>query len=98
MRLLARSDAALDQVTSGRLMAEACKGAKIELEISFHVFRDTWGSLAVMAGIPLLVVARNLGHADHAHCLALTGHGDFVLAGVASAEPRIPKTVLYATG
>jgi predicted transcriptional regulator len=42
----------------------ACKCAKIEPEISFHVLRHTWASLAVMAGVPLLVVARNLGHAD----------------------------------
>ena len=25
---------------------------------------DTWASLAVMAGVPLMVVARNLGHVD----------------------------------
>jgi integrase len=43
-------------------MAEAC--AKIDPEISFHVLRHTWASLAVMADVPLLVVARNLGHAD----------------------------------
>jgi integrase len=26
--------------------------------------RHTWASLAVMAGVPLLVVAENLGHVD----------------------------------
>jgi hypothetical protein len=45
-------------------MGEACKCAKIEPEISFHVLGHTWASLAVMAGVPLMVVARNLGHTD----------------------------------
>jgi integrase len=38
--------------------------AKIAPPISFHGLRHTWASLAVMAGMPLLVVARNLGHVD----------------------------------
>ena len=32
--------------------------------ISFHILRHTWASLAVMNGVPLMVVAKNLGHAD----------------------------------
>jgi hypothetical protein len=32
--------------------------------IGFHGLRHTWASLAVMAGMPLLVVAKNLGHSD----------------------------------
>jgi hypothetical protein len=31
---------------------------------SFHALRHTWASLAVMGGVPLLVVAKNLGHVD----------------------------------
>jgi integrase len=46
------------------LMAEAVKRAKIEPAIGFHGLRHTWASLAVMAQVPLLVVARNLGHRD----------------------------------
>lgn len=45
-----------------RPMAEACARAKIDL--TFHGLRHTWASLAVMAGMPLMVVAKNLGHAD----------------------------------
>jgi integrase len=41
----------------------ACERANIEPAISFHILRHTWASLSVMAGVPLAVVARNLGHA-----------------------------------
>src|SRR6516165_2417850 len=44
-----------------RPMVEACKRAKINPPVSFHVLRHTWASLAIMAGGPLMVVARNLG-------------------------------------
>ena len=47
-----------------RPMTEACKRAKITPAVSFHILRHTWASLAVMAGGPLMVVARNLGHSD----------------------------------
>jgi len=47
-----------------RPMAEAVKTAKIKPAISFHGLRHTWASLAVMNGMPLMIVARNLGHVD----------------------------------
>ena len=47
-----------------RPMAEAVIRAKITPAISFHGLRHTWASHAVMNGVPLLVVAKNLGHAD----------------------------------
>jgi hypothetical protein len=31
---------------------------------SFHALRHTWASLAAMNSVPLMVVAKNLGHAD----------------------------------
>jgi integrase len=46
-----------------REMNRACERAKVE-PIAFHGLRHTWASLATMAGVPLLVVARNLGHVD----------------------------------
>ena len=46
------------------LMREACDNAKIAPRLGFHGLRHTWASLAVMNGVPLLVVAKNLGHAD----------------------------------
>jgi integrase len=42
----------------------ACDNGKITPRIVFHGLRHTWASHAVMAGMPLNVVARNLGHAD----------------------------------
>jgi integrase len=48
----------------GRPMKEAVVRAKIKPHISFHGLRHTWASLAVMNGMPLLVVAKNLGHKD----------------------------------
>src|SRR5262249_19859005 len=38
------------------LMASACDRAKITPAINFHGLRHTWASLAVMAGMPLMVV------------------------------------------
>ena len=47
-----------------RPMADACERAKIDPTIGFHGLRHTWASHAVMNGVPLLVVAKNLGHSD----------------------------------
>jgi integrase len=47
-----------------RPMAAAVENAKISPPISFHGLRHTYASLAVMEGVPLHVLARNLGHAD----------------------------------
>jgi integrase len=45
-------------------MKVACARAKITPPINFHGLRHTWASLSVMAGVPLLVTAQNLGHLD----------------------------------
>jgi integrase len=47
-----------------RPMRAACARARITPAVSFHALRHTWTSLAVMNGVPLMVVAKNLGHAD----------------------------------
>src|SRR5262249_19700093 len=62
--LLTKNDSAWSKSHQARPMADACRRAKIMPPASFHVLRHTWASLAIMAGAPLMVVARNLGHAD----------------------------------
>lgn len=47
-----------------RPMRVACERARISPAIGFHGLRHTWASHAAMNGVPLAVVARNLGHAD----------------------------------
>ena len=47
-----------------RPMVAAVVRAKISPKISFHGLRHSYCSLAIMGGVPLLVVARNVGHRD----------------------------------
>jgi integrase len=47
-----------------RPTVEAVARAKIKPPIGFHGLGHTWASLAVMAGMPLLVVAKNLGPSE----------------------------------
>ena len=47
-----------------RRIADACKNAEIAPAISFHVLRHTHGSLLAMQGVPMPVIAQQLGHAD----------------------------------
>jgi integrase len=47
-----------------RPMLDACGRAKIVPPANFHCLRHSYASHAVMAGAPLIVVARNLGHVD----------------------------------
>jgi integrase len=47
-----------------RPLSEACKRAGIEPAIGFHVLRHTHGSTLAMKGVPMGVIAAQLGHAD----------------------------------
>jgi len=47
-----------------RPMRQACRRARIKPEISFHVLRHTYGSALAMRGVPMGVIAEQLGHAD----------------------------------
>jgi integrase len=73
-----------------RPMAEACMNGKIKPAISFHVLRHTWASLAVMNGTPLLVVAKNLGHADTRMVEKHYGHlaPSFIADAIRAGAPR----------
>jgi integrase len=46
------------------MMSDAVARAGITPPISFHGLRHTYASLSLMGGVPLQVVAENLGHAD----------------------------------
>ena len=48
----------------GRQLKEACDRAGIRPPITFHNLRHTYASHAAMAGIQLIVIAKQLGHAD----------------------------------
>jgi integrase len=63
--LLRRNDgSAWDKDHQRDPMAEASRRAGITPAISFHMLRHSYCSLSIMNGMPLMVVARNLGHAD----------------------------------
>jgi integrase len=47
-----------------RLMREACAAARIAPAVSFHILRHTYASRLAMRGVPLPVIAAQLGHAD----------------------------------
>jgi site-specific recombinase XerD len=46
-----------------RPMIAACTTSEIQ-DVSFHILRHTYASHAVMNGMPLRVVAKNIGHKD----------------------------------
>jgi integrase len=73
-----------------RPMAEACNRAGIKPAIGFHGLRHTWASLSVMNGTPLLVVAKNLGHADTRMVERHYGHlaPSFVVDAIRAGAPR----------
>lgn len=73
-----------------RPMIEACRGAKIVPAVGFHQLRHTWASLAVMKEMPLMVVARNLGHANTLMVEKHYGHlhDDYIKKAIRAAAPR----------
>jgi integrase len=79
-----------DKSHQARPMREAVRRAKIKPAISFHGLRHTWASLGVMAGMPLMVVARNLGHADTRMVERFYGHlaPSFIADEIRKHAPR----------
>lgn len=73
-----------------RPMAEAVERAKIEPAVSFHGLRHTWASHAVMNAVPLMVVARNLGHTDTRMVEKHYGHlhEDYTADEIRKGAPR----------
>jgi integrase len=71
-------------------MRKATKNAKITPPINFHGLRHTWASHAVMNGVPMLVVAKNLGHSDTRMVEKHYGHlaPSFVADAIRKGAPR----------
>lgn len=78
-----------------RPMADACRNGRITPPIGFHGLRHTWASLAVMNGTPLMVVARNLGHADTRMVEKHYGHlaPSYVADAIRAGAPRFGEFV-----
>jgi integrase len=73
-----------------RPIAQACKIAEISPPAVFHTLRHTYASLSIMNGAPLLVVARNLGHADTRMVEKHYGHlsASYMAEAVRASAPR----------
>jgi integrase len=64
-RLLRRDDGrAWKRAEQLRPMREACARASIAPAVGFHVLRHTHASILAMQGVPMAVIARQLGHSD----------------------------------
>ena len=69
-----------------------------------HALRHTWASHAVMNGVPLLVVAKNLGHADTRMVEKHYGHlaPSYIADAIRAGAPKFgfkpnPKIAMLAT-
>jgi integrase len=73
-----------------RPMKKACERAGIEPPADFHCLRHSYASHTVMAGAPLLVVAKNLGHSDTRMVEKHYGHlaPSYIADQIRAAAPR----------
>jgi integrase len=71
-------------------MDQANINAKITPPINFHGLRHTWASHAVMNGVPMLVVAKNLGHSDTRMVEKHYGHlaPSYIADAIRAGAPR----------
>jgi integrase len=74
----------------GWYVAQANDDAGISPPITFHMLRHTWASLSVMRSVPLVVVAKNLGHVDTRMVERVYGHlaPSFVADAIRAGAPR----------
>jgi integrase len=88
--LFTRGGEAWQKSNQARPMRLACQRAKIEPAIGFHQLRHSYCSLAIMAGAPLLVVAKNVGHADGRMVEKHYGHlaQNYIADAIRAAAPR----------
>jgi integrase len=73
-----------------RPMLLACRNGRIDPGVNFHQLRHSWASHAVMAGMPLNVVAMNLGHSSSKMVEKHYGHlaPSYVVDQVRKFAPR----------
>jgi integrase len=71
-------------------MRAACERARIDPPANFHCLRHTYASLSIMAGVPLLVVSRNLGHRDGRMVELHYGHlaSSYVADAIRNGAPK----------
>ena len=76
-------------------MIEASARAKIKPRVSFHILRHCYASLATMNAMPLMVVAKNLGHSDTRMVEKHYGHlsPNYVAEAVRKSAPRFGVTL-----
>jgi integrase len=74
----------------GFYVREANRRGAINPPVTFHTMRHTWASLAVMGGVPLTVVARNLGHSTTRMVETTYGHlgSDYIADAIRRGAPR----------
>lgn len=82
--------AAWQKSDQARPMKDASKRANISPPVNFHCLRHTYASHAVMNGVPLLVVAKNLGHTDTRMVEKHYGHlaPSYIADAIRSGAPR----------
>jgi integrase len=80
-------------------MRQASQRAGIDPLINFHGLRHTWASHAVMNGVPLIVVAKNLGHSDTRMVEKHYGHlaPSYVAEAIRSGAPRFASSENVST-
>ena len=76
-------------------MRDACARASIDPPMGFHGLRHTWASLSVMNGVPLMVVAKNMGHSDTRMVEKFHGHlaPSYVADAIRAGAPRFSDPV-----
>jgi integrase len=74
-----------------RPIRDACKRAKISPIISFNILRHTHGSALAMEGVPMPVIAKQLGHADTRMTEKHYAHlsGDYVADTIRARFPKL---------
>jgi integrase len=90
LMLVRRDDATWKKSNQVLLMRTTCARGAITPPINFHGLRHTWASLAVMNGVPLIVVARNLGHVNTNMVQKHYGHlaDDYISEAIKAGAPR----------